>query len=151
MHAESHTRSWFEAASRARRINLDDVSEDIRKLEQYFLSSALRIPLQIEFHDSGIVSEQFEEFTAGEGLVFQEVESVAWEPLGAEGAWRLTYRRLRRHGVMGADGPFFRNSEADEHCPLVEASARDRIRGHRALPDLVREAGAVARASLRSA
>lgn len=146
---QSHTRSWLGA--RARRIDLDDVSEDIRRLEVYFLNSALRVPLQVEFYDTGVVSEQLEEFAAGEGLVYQEVESVAWEPVGAEQSWRLTYRRIRRQGVMAADGPFFRHSQAVAHGPLVDAPARDRIRGHRALPDLVREAGAVVRASLRSA
>lgn len=130
---------------------LDVVSDDIRELEQYFLESGLRTPILIEFHDSGIIPEEGNDLDTCAGRIYLLfVETVAWEPIGGETSWRLTYRKEKRLGIMaptgGMDGPTFDHSEDMEHCPLVEAPANDRIRAHRALPELLQEAGALARA-----
>jgi hypothetical protein len=134
-----------------RRLLLDVVSDDIRDLEQYFLDSGLRTPIHLEFHDSGILPDEGNDLDSYAGRMYQLfVETVAWEPIGDETSWRLTYRKEKRLGIMapmgGMDGPTFDYSEDIEHCPLVDAPASDRIRAHRALPDLLQEAGTLARA-----
>jgi hypothetical protein len=150
MRAEKSARSFLRP-----RFFLDDVSEDIRKLEHYFIQSALRIPVQIEFHDSGIIPAQGVDLDTYEGPIHQDLEWICWEPVGDESSWRLTYRKIRRQGSMalmgGMDGPTFDHAEELQNCPLVEAPASDRIRAHRALPELVEETGALARSLVRSA
>ena len=129
------------------RLMLDEVSADIRNLEEYFLQAAPRIPVQIEFHDTGILFEGNEDIESYDGPICQVVESVAWEPIGE--TWHLTYRKILRLGVMtppgGMDGPTFDHSDDLEHCPLADAPALDRIRAHRALPELLQEAGTMLR------
>lgn len=155
MRADESTRSWI---ARRRPINrgrlpIDDVSEDIRKLENYFLNSDLRTPLQIEFHESGIIPERGGDTDEVDGPIHQFVELVAWEPIGDESSWHLTYRKTKWLGTMpplgGMDGPTFDRSIDLEHCPLVDASPEDRLRAHRALPELLQEAGALARRNPR--
>lgn len=146
MRAEDSARSLFSSSIRPR-LMLDQVSTDIRKLEEYFLESAPRIPVQIDFHDTGILFEEGEDLDGYTGPICQVVESVAWEPIGE--SWHLTYRKIRRFGVMtpmgGMDGPTFDQADDLEHCPLADAPAMDRIRAHRALPELLQEAGTMLR------
>lgn len=146
MRAEDSARSLFSSTSRPRLV-LDQVSADIRNLEEYFLQAAARIPVQIEFNDTGILFDDTEEMESYTGPICQVVESVAWEPIGE--SWHLTYRKIRRLGVMtpmgGMDGPTFDQSDDLEHCPLADAPAQDRIRAHRALPELLQEAGSMFR------
>jgi hypothetical protein len=151
MRADESTRSWLRPRrppADGRRFEIDPVSDDIRKLERYFLNSDLRTPLQIEFHESGIIPDRGDD-TDGDGPIHQVVELVAWEPIGDEASWHLTYRKMKWIGTMpplgGMDGPTFDRSVDLEHCPLVEASPEDRIRAHRALPELLQEAGTMAR------
>jgi hypothetical protein len=131
----------------SRRLIIDDVSDDIVELEKYFQRAAVRTPLHIEFHDSGIIPVLGDDLEGYAGPICQFVEAVGWEPIGND--WHLTYRKTKRLGIMpttgGSDGPTFEHSEDLEHCPLSDAPVGDRIRAHRALPDLLQEAGALAR------
>jgi hypothetical protein len=148
MQARKSARSLMPSEARKLGYLLDDVSADIARLERYFRGSTLRIPLQVEFFDSWILPERESDLDCYAGPIQQVVETVAWEPLGGDSEWHLTYRKTRRLGIldpMGCDGPLFERSEDVAHCPLVDAPAVDRIRAHRALPDLVQEAGTLAR------
>lgn len=128
--------------------NLDLVSKDIKGIEQYLTTSGVRIGAGVKIgHTEEFTDGDYDIFRNYSGGVARDVERIDWAPLDErEERWRLMYVKYRRFGQVEISegialaGPTFTDfPETLDRRPLIEAPVEVRLRGHRVLPQLVRE------------
>ena len=104
--------------------NLDKMSADIKKLEEYYLTSGIRVVVEAPI-------------STGESVLWTNEWGLTPEE---HDRWRIVYLRQActwhpEYETYVADG------EIEEYRPLIEIPVAVRLRAYRALPDLVREIG----------
>jgi hypothetical protein len=131
--------------------NLDLISRDIKAVEQYLISSGIRIPTKVRVTGTGFQispEEPFDsEFFSGE--IFEDDDYLEWCPITDDSdRWRLMYRQVRHYGHLelcdgiAVQGPSLDGrSEEIAFSPFIETPVAVRLRVHRGLPELVAQVG----------
>jgi hypothetical protein len=130
---------------------LDAISKDIKAVEQYLLSSGVRLNAYVEIgRNKGFPEgEGWDGSDNYSGPIYCDVENIEWAPSDDSGErWRIMYAKFRWHGEMEIyerivfhESTFNGPNETLEWKPLIETPVAIRLQGHKHLAELVTNVG----------